>query len=306
MHVFFLFIILFYLNANSAPIVPTNQESAESIIAHHKYEARSINGFFEEVIRTHTNRFAQLYNSGYHEVCDRNNLLSEAQVNTSNYYSLLILHMLFTAESASDYSRGPILNIPYMWHWTEPNPRHTIRFTNDTSDLKETSPPSRFSKYNSYADIDRTPSLFLTDMLSDAPKYISDESDPFYTFGWCSEREMSFVSLLTLIGYEAKVIAMGAHSWTECLVSMTSEAGARDFVVRVDNTFDNVNWHEVTSGEVEMWRAKQNESSTGRWYDRVAHSEDELERLRGIVVGDAAAMRIEDEVVEFLTEELSK
>ncbi|MBN1348103.1 hypothetical protein JXJ21_01705 [candidate division KSB1 bacterium] len=127
------------------------------------------------------------------------------------------MHDLFTGISAQNYVSGGILQIPYFWHWIDPNPRHEIVFSENSTKLIKLKPPDEFSKYKSYADIDRTPCLYLSDLLSDEPKYYHEQCSEFYTFGWCSEREMAFNTLVELFGYKSKIKQEEIHTWTAVL-----------------------------------------------------------------------------------------
>ena len=62
--------------------------------------------------------------------------------------------------------------------------------------------------------------MFLNDLVSISPKYHHNDCGKFYTFGWCGEREMSFVALLKNMGFSAKVVAKGIHAWTEVIVEL--------------------------------------------------------------------------------------
>ena len=212
----------------------------------------------------------------------------------SEFESSYILHKLFTAKTCSDGSRGDILNIPYLWHWTEPNPRHNIYFTENGKPLTSVRHPKGFEKYATWADIDRTPYVFLTDLLAPEPRYYSAAYDTFSTFGWCSEREMAFVSLTTLMGYKSYVIAPGNHSWTELDVTMKLRSGGtRQLLVTADNTFDQLSWTESDPGD-----------RTSR-YNSNAHSGSVLKSLKSFVVSSPASSRIEEEVVRYLENNLA-
>ena len=164
------------------------------------------------------------------------------------------MHDLFTSQSATNGSKGEILNIPYMWHWVTPNPRHQISFTASKTLLQDMKPPIEFSKYNSYADIDRTPFLYLTDLVAESPKYYSESYGEFSTFGWCSEREMAFVFLFEMMGFDGKVMAEGNHSWSEFLITMNlNDKNSANFMVKVDNTFDTLNWETIQNSDINNW-----------------------------------------------------
>jgi hypothetical protein len=111
--------------------------------------------------------------------------------------------------------------------------------------------------YSSYADIDRTPLLFLGDLFTENPKYYHTKQDTFSSFGWCSEREMAFVALVSLLNYQAKVVVRGNHSWTELIVPMVKLNGdSLNFMVNVDNTFDRITWNQISQVAVAEWESK--------------------------------------------------
>lgn len=253
------------------------------------YPELTIPQFFKSLIINHIRDFAIPDSGGYKSICLQFDLDPADSGNFSTYYTLDILHRLFTARTCTDGSRGDILNIPYLWHWTEPNPRHEIHFTGNGKRLTSVRHPEGFEKYATYADIDRTPYLFLTDLLSPDPKYYSSVCDTFSTFGWCSEREMAFISLTTLMGFSGNVIAPGCHSWSELDVDMALKSGGiRKLQVTIDNTFDVFAWGEPNPGD---------RSSN---YNRNAHSSSILSRLKTFVVSSRASARMEDQVVKYL------
>ena len=204
----------------------------------YKYNASTIPQFFLRLVQNHLVDFKRIENKVYQEHCQSNAIVNKDSTNIHHYFTLKILHDIFTSNSAVNCSKGEILNIPYQWHWVEQNPRHEIVFLENNTLLKDTNPPKNFSRYNSYADIDRTPYLYLSDLSLSTPKYYSKSCDTFSTFGWCSEREMAFVCLLELLGYSGKVVTEGNHSWSEFLVSMKINSNsAQQFLFTVDNTF---------------------------------------------------------------------
>ncbi|MEI7897939.1 MAG: hypothetical protein WCJ26_12950 [bacterium] len=250
--------------------------------------------YFKTLIRNHAQDFAAPDSAVFNSVCSQFDLDPADSGNKSTFYTLDILHKLFTAKTCSDGSRGDILNIPYLWHWTEPNPRHNIYFTENGKPLTSVRHPKGFEKYATWADIDRTPYVFLTDLLAPEPRYYSAAYDTFSTFGWCSEREMAFVSLTTLMGYKSFVIAPGNHSWTELDVTMKLRSGGtRQLLVTADNTFDQLSWTESDPGD-----------RTSR-YNSNAHSGSVLKSLKSFVVSSPASNRIEEEVVRYLENNLA-
>ncbi len=189
------------------------------------YDSLTIPFFFKNLVKNHIKDFVIIDSLAFKEFCLAKKIKNVDSSNVEKYYTIKILHELFTSQTASDCSKGEILNIPYQWHWVQPNPRHEIYFASSKTLLKDTKPPNEFSKYNSYADIDRTPYLFLSDLVYPEFKYYSNSCDTFSTFGWCSEREMAFIALTTLLEYEGKVVAEGNHSWSEFVIPLKLNTG---------------------------------------------------------------------------------
>ncbi len=278
----------------------SNEQTTKNAKFFH-YDSLTIPAFFQQMASNHLIDYFSMDSSTYLTFCNSNALRSSDSTNLSKYFTIKILHDLFSAKSASNGSRGEILNIPYLWHWVEPNPRHTIYFTKNNKLLKDIKPPVEFSKYNSYADIDRTPFLFLSDLVNPTPKYYSESGDTFATFGWCSEREMAFVALLHTMNYEGKVEAVGNHSWSEFIVSMKqASGGSQDFIVKVDNTFNVVNWTIITKNALQSWRKKVGKSNFEIWYNQKAKSTIELNKIKNHLVAKAAMESIENRLVNYI------
>jgi len=201
--------------------------------------------FLETLYNNYKDDYQSKNNTEFLQFCENNNIDRTKEINQKHYYFISFLHDLFTSSSASDFVAGGILDIPYLWHWEDPNPRHFITFLPNSVSLSKVSPPDEFSRYKTYADIDRTPVLYLNDLFSDKPKYYHEEFGEFYTFGWCSEREMAFNSLLSLyaFGYDCKIKQEGIHVWSEIWIEFINNDGTySDIIVRVDNTFDTISW----------------------------------------------------------------
>jgi hypothetical protein len=286
---------------NTTSVQKPEKVTPEKNVRTYSYRNVTIPEFFEELTENHSGDFYLKDSLKHQSFIKGLGIDPDNELNRKSYFTLFILHKLFTSETAANKSQGEILDIPYMWHWVKPNPRHTIRFTSNGNLLNETPAPDEFSRYNSYADIDRTPYLFLSDLVSETPKYYFADRDTFCTFGWCSEREMAFVALTSIMGYEGKVIVSGNHSWSEFIVPFISPAGGTIKTrIVVDNTFDNFNYGTITQEAVTRWRAETNDTRTGRWYNSEAHSGRELQRISEHTVPAEASLRIEKKVVEYL------
>ncbi|MCF6298002.1 MAG: hypothetical protein L3J08_08475 [Flavobacteriaceae bacterium] len=245
--------------------------------------------------------FSSIDSLNYTEFCLENNIFSDDSKNIEKYYTIKILHKLFTSQTASNGSKGEILSIPYLWHWIQPNPRHEIRFVKDSSLLKNVNPPVEFSKYNSYADIDRTPYLFLSDLMQENSKYFSESFGTFSTFGWCSEREMAFVALINIFKFEGKVVAEGNHSWSEFVIPLQSKTGElQNFKVTVDNTYNTIDWSTIEPKEIHEWEKYLGNTKQANWYNLQAKSKTELNKIKNHIVPKLAMQRIENKVAEYL------
>ncbi len=269
-------------------------------IIYHSYPPMNIPDFFTTLTNNHFDNIYRTGSSQYLEFCQNNELNAEHLANKEKYMTILFLHELFTANSASDCSKGTILNIPYFWHWITLNPRHDIAFVETGQKLTQSKPPSHSAKYKSYADVDRKPFFFLSDMVHGTQKYYTAACDTFATFGWCSEREMAFVALTILMGYEGKVISQGNHSWTELLIPMKKTNGnIQKFVVSVDNTFNGLKWEAKTNAELSGWKTRLGDISMAKWYNDQAHSSAELTAIRNHQVSPTGMERIEAKVAKY-------
>src|SRR5690606_2732979 len=93
---------------------------------------------------------------------------------------LHVLHHLMTGDRPVNYEYGPGLwQIPYMWNWE--GSRKSI--TKHGTPIREQ---------------DRTPLIFFKDLV-DTVAFEGPVGQRFYTFGWCSEREMAFCAAAYLL-----------------------------------------------------------------------------------------------------------
>jgi hypothetical protein len=238
----------------------------------------------------------------FDSVCVEHGLDATDPTNRSLYHEIMFLHALFTGDGAGDGDRGGLLRIPYFWHWIDPNPRHGIRLVADDRPLVALPPPAPYTRYASQADIDRVPLLYLGDLVAERPRYRHPEYGTFETFGWCSEREMAFLALLLALGHEGKIVQDGIHVWTELWCELGAASGQRVAVtVRVDNTFGRVRWQAVPGGtDRARWLTQVGQGGQVAWYNRTARSSAQLNGLRRLEVGEAAATRIRTRVSEEL------
>jgi hypothetical protein len=254
------------------------------------------------LVSNHWKEFSKLNPLEFENVCNTFNCNPNDSLNINKFYTLQIIHKLFTSKSAKNGSRGEILNIPYFWHWVTPNPRYEIVLTKNKQLLKDIPPTHEFLKYNSFADIDRTPYLFLSELLLEKPKYYTTTCGEFSTFGWCSEREMAFVCLMETIGYTGKVMTNGNHSWSEFIISLSSNDTKNQTIrVKVDNTFDGLEFEKIKENDTILWKQNTGNSPQTNWYNQKAHSSSQKLQLKNHMVSKEAICRIEESITKYLS-----
>lgn len=259
--------------------------------------------FFRALAREFHAPFTATEPGAFASFCEVHGLDPADPSNAATYHEVAFLHALLTGDGARDGARGGLLQIPYFWHWTTPNPRHGILLVADDRPLASTPPPDPYSRYATQADIDRVPVLYLGDLVAEQPRYRHRRHGQFETFGWCSEREMAFLSLMLAMGHDGKIVQEGIHVWTELWCEMTTVAG--DTVVmtaRVDNTFATLRWLQLPEGTaLQQWRAQTGRGAQVDWYNRTARSPVQVNGLRELEVGEGAAARIRARVSDGLT-----
>ena len=102
---------------------------------------------------------------------------------------------------------------------------------------------------------------------------------------------MAFCALLRTLGFKCKVKQSGIHTWSEVWIGRQKQDSS--IIAEVDNTFDFVRWRNSGGDETEeLWAKDFGRGNDVGWYNAVANSEDELEKLRKISVSEVAAQRI--------------
>lgn len=274
---------------------------SEVKIEKHDYNSTTIPDFFNEVSKNHLESFKKIYQSDYDSFCSVNSINSKDTNNSNTYFRLRILNDLLSSENASNYSTGKILKIPYMWHWINPNPRHAIILKEKNTTLNTLQPSIEFKKYKSFADIDRTPFLYLSELFLETEKYTSTSCESFATFGWCSEREMAFNCLLDAMQFTSKVYTEGNHCWTEVLLNFTTSTNSKkSFVIKIDNTFHQFIIKEIASKNIDAWKTNVGNSVQAKWYNTTAHSQKEKNKLLTFNPSKKATIRIENAIINYL------
>ncbi len=145
---------------------------------------------------------------------------------------LAYMHMLLTCYYSVDGDTSGGFGIPYFWNYTNHNPRLNIVNLKKGKTLSQL-PAAPGSQGASMATLDRTPLIFWGDFMSDEPSYSYEHISAFYSFGWCSEREMAYKAWLGVIGIKSTIGIKADHVWTE--VELAELPG---YFLFIDNTFN--------------------------------------------------------------------
>lgn len=193
-----------------------------------------------------------------------------------DWAKVYLLHKMLTTDGTTQFhTESNALGIPYVNNYGTVNVRSEIN-KNGIPIATIEYPP-----YKSLADADRTPVLFYSDLVDPVP-YNHPSCGDFYTFGWCSEREMAFASASRVLGMKPRIIVQGSHTFTLVPVGRT--------VYQVDNTF----------GKMTIW-PNIIPASNGRledWYNRQA--EVQAQQLWNVPVTDASWQRVENQLINYL------
>lgn len=253
---------------------------------------QTIPTFFEELIEEYTYKFNAKYHNKYLELCKINNIDPLDTGNFKKFYTIFTLHKLFT--NRPDELKN-LINMPYIYNWCVPNPRKEIIFLKTGEKLKNTPPPKGFSNYKTYAEVDRTPYLLLSDLFNNTPKYYSNVFDTIYSFCWCSEREMAFTSILKCIGYKhAKIMVAYGHAVSRCIITMKNNNNELDSIeISIDNTFNNISLWKFEDN-INQWEKEFGSYKLGTWYNTAI--KNDLFRIKEHVVSNKSKKRIYKEV----------
>lgn len=260
--------------------------------------AESVVEVFDALYSRHSTKYEQRRAHTFREFCKELGLKIDCQDNRDKFFKLYFFHDLFTGSGCSDFEVGGVLRLPYVWHWVEPNPRYRILRLPEKRQLSKIKPPETFARYKSYADIDRIPSIFLADLFSDSPRYSHGAIGTFYSFGWCSEREMSYASLMHAFGYACKIKQTGIHVQTEIHLRFTGKSDtAISVVFKVDNSMDYIQWspvvHEISLAK---WKNDMGNGQQIEWYNSMAFSKKEQNWLAHTKVSKSQFKWIADRV----------
>ena len=310
--IIWVFIILSLLSCKQSPSPKTdNNSKIQSKLKYHvvtyNYESASIPIIISKLYSNHIKDFMIIDSIEFFSFCSKYTINPKDTSNINKYFTIKILHDIFTCFSATNCSSGEIINIPYFWHVIKPNPRYEIQSTENGKLLKDIKPPKEFSKFKTFADIDRTPVIFLTDMFETKQKYYTSTCDTFSTFGWCSEREMAFGCITDLLNYKVKIVGKGNHCWTEFIISLnTIDNKTKSFNVKIDNTFNEFEWEESNNINIVKWDQYIGNIPDAKWYNREIHSQENKKRLNNFIVSQQAINRIEKNIIKYINKKINE
>lgn len=186
---------------------------------------------------------------------------------------LMYMHMLMTCYYSVDGDTSGGFGIPYFWNYTNHNPRENIVLRKSGKPLRQL-PAAAGSGGGTLATLDRTPLIFWGDFMTDEPQYSYEHISAFYSFGWCSEREMAFKAWLGVLGIPATIGINGDHVWTEVEVK-----GMPGNYIFIDNTFNRF--------EVRPLSQRTHPDPGNRyigWYNQQGSDKNIQKRLAGMTI----------------------
>jgi hypothetical protein len=185
------------------------------IISTCSFAQTNIVEFFETFYTENSMFIDTVYNKEYKQFCKSEQIDINNDYNRDIFNKLYFMHQAFTTSSPINGLNDGLLGIPYY------DKRSRIEYIDNAT------------------KIDRTPAMFLGDLVDSIPKYWDQSADkPVFTFGWCAEREMAFMALLQNMGFEGTIVAAGGHAWSELQVKLYVNNKLADYVLHIDNTFE--------------------------------------------------------------------
>jgi|GEM_PF-5797394 len=190
---------------------------------------------------------------------------------------LAYMHLLLTCYYSVDGDTSGGFGIPYFWDYTDHNPRENI--------LKR----GKTLKQLGIATQDRTPYIFWSDFTTDEPQYSWGHISAFYSFGWCSEREMAYKAWLSVLGIKATIGIKADHVWTEVELP-----GQPDYFLFVDNTFNRFEvWPVSKRPPLEAGNKYIN------WYNQQGADKTTVKRLSMLSISAKRAAKLQRQIISY-------
>jgi hypothetical protein len=198
---------------------------------------------------------------------------------------LAYMHLLLTCYYSVDGDTSGGFGIPYFWNYTNHNPRENITNIRKGKTLKQIP----VSASATMATLDRTPVIFWSDFMTDEPQYSYGEISSFYSFGWCSEREMAFKAWLNVAGIKSTIGIKADHVWTE-----VGLPGLPGYFIFIDNTF---NRFEVRPISKKPPLEIGNKYIT--WYNQQGSDKIIQKKLESLVISPKRASYIQKQILTY-------
>jgi hypothetical protein len=201
---------------------------------------------------------------------------------------LAYMHLLLTCYYSVDGDTSGGFGIPYFWNYTNHNPRENIINIKKGKNLKQI-PAYPGSGGASMATLDRTPFIFWNDFMTDEPQYSWGHISAFYSFGWCSEREMAYKAWLAVLGIKSTIGIKADHVWTEVELP-----GLPGYFLFIDNTFNRF----------EVWPVnKKPPLEVGNkyitWYNQQGSDKAIQKKLSALTISPKRAADLEKQIVTY-------
>lgn len=217
-------------------------------------------------------------------------------INIRHYVLTRLLHELVTSSAKKNGSMGPILKVPYYTLWGDYNPRNENLLAENHQSIASMPPPRESARYLSLANLERTPIYFLSDLFDENEKY-TDTNNTFSSFGDNKEREMAFVALISLMGYDGWVASNENKVWSMVRVSFKTLQGRElQLIYNVNNGDYSSEWVSDKGNIYEELKL----DNVAANLNAMAKGQKSLEMLSKIKVTKKAARRIQEAIDTYL------
>ena len=107
---------------------------------------------------------------------------------------------------------------------------------------------------------------------------------------------------MSLLGFTCKIKQEGIHTWSEAWLTFIKPEGSPCIVIAtIDNSVDIVEWKKAPEGlKKETWLKDYGEGTQVNWYNKIARSKEQLDKLKNIQVKENKTEWIESSVKEWL------
>lgn len=212
------------------------------IVSDSAHEKNLLPNYLQQLFSNNKVPLQQKWSKEFRKLCKKYGLSETDNFNMRQYVSIRLLHELLTSDSSKNGSLGPILKIPFYTLWGDYNPRNEIYIVENNLSIASLPPPKELGKYLSLSNIERTPVYFIDDLFAEKEKY-TNRRDTFASFGDSREREMAFVALAGLSGFEASAASDESSIWSFVRVTFVKQNGDKiQLVYRVSNTENSSEW----------------------------------------------------------------